>query len=405
MDDVRWRATVPAVRIAGRGVAALVDALDADDVALSDATDLWQAFDRIERLASNAKTLLAARVEEAGAWKRAGARSAADHLAKLGGTTAGAARRSLETSKHVAGLHEVAAAARGGVLSPAQLEAIATAAAADPAAEGRLVALSGTTNITELREEALRTRAAADVDRDATHRRIHESRHVRTYTDAEGAWNLHARGPAEQGAAFEAKLAPLVDEMFANAQVRGSRELREAYVFDAIVALGGRDEAPNGRSRTPKPRFLALLHVDAEALVRGETEGDERCEIPGVGPIPVRIARDLLGDAILKLVITKGVDVVNVVHLGRGPTAAQRIALLWSKPKCANVACSSMYVQLDHRIPWAETKHTRLQELDPLCPYDHDLKTNEGWSLVEGTGRRAFVGPGDPRHPRNKPPP
>jgi hypothetical protein len=63
-----------------------------------------------------------------------------------------------------------------------------------------------------------------------------------------------------------------------------------------------------------------------------------------------------------------------------------------------------MFVQLDHREPWATTKHTRLDELDPLCPHDHKLKTNQNWSLVHGTGRRAFIGPDDPRHPRNKPP-
>ena len=135
-------------------------------------------------------------------------------------------------------------------------------------------------------------------------------------------------------------------------------------------------------------------------LVRGWVEGDETCEIAGLGPVPVRVARELLGEAILKLVITKGVDVVNVVHLGRGPTAAQRIALLWSKPKCANVACSSTFVQIDHREPWAVTKHTRLDKLDPLCPHDHELKTNQGWSLVDGTGRRAFV-----RTRRPPPPP
>jgi hypothetical protein len=148
-----------------------------------------------------------------------------------------------------------------------------------------------------------------------------------------------------------------------------------------------------------------LLRLDLEALVRGHVEGDEVCEIAGLGPIPTRIARDLLGDAILKLVITKGVDVANVVHLGRGPTAAQRIALLWTKPKCSNDACSSMFVQIDHRAPWAKTKHTHLDELDPLCHHDHDLKTNAGWSLVPGAGRRAFVPPDDPRHPRNHPPP
>jgi hypothetical protein len=41
-----------------------------------------------------------------------------------------------------------------------------------------------------------------------------------------------------------------------------------------------------------------------------------------------RTARDLLGESIVKLVITNGVDGADVTHLGRGPTAAQRIALL-----------------------------------------------------------------------------
>ncbi len=147
------------------------------------------------------------------------------------------------------------------------------------------------------------------------------------------------------------------------------------------------------------------MRLDVEAMMRGAVEGEQTCEIAGVGPVPVRIARDLLGESILKLVITKGVDVVNVTHLGRGPTAAQRVALLWSKPKCANEACSSTFVQIDHREPWAKTKHTVLDELDPLCPHDHDLKTNHGWALVDGTGRRTFVGPDHPRHPRHKPPP
>ena len=63
--------------------------------------------------------------------------------------------------------------------------------------------------------------------------------------------------------------------------------------------------------------------------MRGKVEGDEVCEIAGIGAIPAERARELLGDAVLKLVITNGVDVANVTHLGRGPTIAQKIALLW----------------------------------------------------------------------------
>ena len=65
--------------------------------------------------------------------------------------------------------------------------------------------------------------------------------------------------------------------------------------------------------------------------------------------------------------------------------------LLWTSPKYANEACSSQFVQIDHRDPWANTHHARIDKLDHLCPHDHRLKTYEGWSLVAGTERRAFV--------------
>jgi hypothetical protein len=342
--------------------ARFVDDFDFDAVAPADASAVWRAFDHIERLAANAKTLLAAKVEASGDWKRAGHRSAAEYLARVGGTTTSAARQALETSKQLATLPATTAAIRAGALSVTQASAVAGAAAARPDAEQRLLAMVTTTNVTELREECLRTKLAADSDPDATHRRIHAQRAVHTYRDAEGGWNCHVRGTAERGAVFEAALARLVDREFEAARAEDRREPREAYAFDALMKLanGAAPAEPNGR---PNPRYLAVLRADLSALVRGE------------------------------------------VHDGEGPTAAQRIALLWSQPKCSNAACSGTFTHFDHREPWAKTKHTVLSELDRFCPHDHDLKTNRGWSLVEGTGRRTLVPPDDPRHPRNRPAP
>jgi hypothetical protein len=394
------------VRLLERLAASVVGPFAADAFGLADVTDVWVSLDRVERLVSGAKTLLAARVEESGSWKRAGARSAADHLARLGGTSTNVARRALINSKELPDLPEVAETIRAGGLSNEQVDAIVPAAAANPSAAGRLLGLAGTTNVSELRDECLRTRAAADPDPDATHDRIRNNRYLRTRTDAEGAWNLSARGTAEDGARFEHALAPFIDEMFTPDRDIEQQEPRDAYAFDALMALTDHEPVDDETSKSkPKMRFLALLQLPYELFMTGAVDGEEMCEIVGIGPVPVRVARDLLGESILKLVITKGVDVANVVHLGRGPTMAQRIALLWSKPKCANAACSSMFVQIDHREPWAETHHTTLDELDPLCPHDHDLKTNHGWSLVAGKGRRAIVAPDDPRHPRNRPPP
>jgi len=165
------------------------------------------------------------------------------------------------------------------------------------------------------------------------------------------------------------------------------------------VELSGAERNANARS---KARYLTLVRIDLESLRRGDVAEGELCEITGIGPIPARTARELLGESILKLVITKGVDVLSVTHLGRGPTAAQRIALLWSSPGCSVEGCARTRVEIDHRVPYTRSRHTRLDELDPLCKHHHDRKHRDGWALVEGTGKRAMVAPRDPRHPRNR---
>ena len=390
------------------------------EVPLADAPAMWAAYDSIERCAAAAKTLLAERVEQSRVWAKEGDRSAAEHLARTSGSSVGAAHAGLETSKRLRRLPATEAAVRRGELSLAQTETITDAAAVNPGAEQSLLEVAGSGTLAELREKANRAKAAADPDPDATHRRIHRERRVRRWTDAEGGWNIQGRGTPDAGALINAALDPIIDEVFRAAHREGRNESRDAYAFDALLELvrrargqtalpaaGDRDvpaaERSPRRSPSPNPSFLALLRVDLDALVRGRTERDELCDIAGVGAVPARVARSLLGDAILKLVITKGVDVVNVTHLGRGPTAAQRIALLWASPWCTNSLCShTLQIQHDHRRPWTEVHETTLDNLDRLCGPCHKRKTHDGWALVEGRGRRPLVPPNDPLHPAGR---
>lgn len=426
----------------------LVAGFDPDAVAVVDVPAVWAAFDALERLGAAGKVLVARRVGEGEAWRRAGAVSPAHHLARLGGTSLGAARAELETSQRLVGLAATAAAVRSGVLSRAQAEAVADGAAADPAKEAALLEVAAGGSLRELRETAAGVKAAADPDPAATRRRQHAGRELRFGSAADGSWAVHGRATPEDGSRIESLLGPFIDEAFRAARADGRREPFGAYRLDALLAAllaaatpatgatgttatnaTGADDtgagvtgvgdpaddtdaatgasgettatagAPAGRRQ---PTHLALLRVDLEALVRGWVDGDEICDLPGVGPVSVPAARDLLGDSIIKLVITRGVDVVNVCHLGRGPTMAQRIALLWAQPDCTVEGCDHRIVQIDHRQPWAEVLETRLGNLDPLCHPHHDLKTTQGWELVDGTGKRAFVPPDDPRHPRHK---
>lgn len=154
------------------------------------------------------------------------------------------------------------------------------------------------------------------------------------------------------------------------------------------------------------PRAKILVRVDQAALLRGWARGDETCDIPGVGPVPVATVRELWPAAVVKAVVTNGVDVANVTHLGRRATEAMAAAMQWTTPQCTNIACDNdRFVQIDHRLGFANTHRTRLDELDPLCSQCHPHKTNENWQLVRGSGRRRFVPPDHPDHPGDPPTP
>jgi hypothetical protein len=374
---------------------------------------LYETLERAGRGIAAAKTLLAKRVAASGQWRSKGHGSAAEHLAAISGRSLGAAKGELETSDALDHLAATKDALLGGDLSEAQGQVIANAAKANPEAERHLIEKARRTNHRELRDEAKRVKAAADRDPEATHRRIHADRRLGHGTDLDGAWRLHANGTVADGSVVAAELERLTDEIFSINGKAGTRECRDAYQFDALVEMARRsnglrhglgDRASKGRLAAPQ--HLALLRLDIEALWRGHVEGDELCEVAGLGPIPVGVAKALLGDAVLKLVITKGVDVLNLTSLTRGPSQAMKYARLWTSPFCTVEGCSRTRIEHDHRwgAEYKDTRHTRYDELDGLCHTHHDLRTRLGWALVKGTGKRPIVDPDDPRHPANAPP-
>ena len=59
------------------------------------------------------------------------------------------------------------------------------------------------------------------------------------------------------------------------------------------------------------------------------------------------------------------------------------------------------YEHTRHRKGGCRTRPSPIDWLYRLCPHHHHhLKTSDGWALVPGTGKRAFVPPHDPRYPR-----
>jgi hypothetical protein len=370
-------------------------------------------LDRIERSVAAAKLLLAGTVAESPVWRDEGFSSPAGYYASVTGSSMNAAHQAIATSKALPGLADTRAALVAGELSTTQAQVIADAAKHDPTAQERLIATAKSASHKELRDEALRVKAKADPDPDATFERHQAERHCSTGAAADGAWTIHGTADPVQGSVVNAELDVLTDQIFRANRSADAVEGRSQYRMDALALMAANSRAyrlglePGKKPKQAPPQHLALLRVDVTALQRGHVEGEELCEIAGVGPVPVSQAKAILGDAALRVIITRGEDVVNVTTIAHSPKQATKYAMLWSNPYCVVEGCGNTIKQFDHRtgVEYADTRHTTLSELDNPCSYHHMLHTRHGWALVPGTGTRPMVPPDDPRHPLYQPPP
>src|SRR4051812_28468689 len=134
-------------------VCAAASRFDASELERDDAVTALHGWSAIAHAAEAAAAIVAAQIKECGPPPSAGARDAADFVAKRTGTTAAKARSRIETGARLRTTKKTRAAATGGQLSPEQTEAIADAVAADPAAEEELLKSAKKKSLGELRDD------------------------------------------------------------------------------------------------------------------------------------------------------------------------------------------------------------------------------------------------------------
>jgi hypothetical protein len=192
------------------------------------------------------------------------------------------------------------------------------------------------------------------------------------------------------------------DRIFNDARRDGVRESAEAYGADALVAMAekatGASGATVGDGRGSAGDVKVIVRVDHSALVRGEVEPGEICEIAGLGPVDLETVRGWVeGDAFKVAIATEGVDIRSIVHLGRQPIELQRTALQWQTAGgCAIEGCSSTArLEIDHVAEWSATGRTTLDELARVCGHHHDLKTHNGYRFgpIGDNGKRPLIAP------------
>jgi hypothetical protein len=355
------------------------------------AAALFEDAVRAERLCTAIKSRLGRRVEETKVWRESGHRSAAHWVAEATGETVGAASRTLETARALDALPATEEEFRAGRLSETQAAEVVGAAAAEPRVEAELLEAAGSTSVKGLRDRCRQVRAGAEADDQAWARRLHVERRAHEWTDPDGGYHFGGQMAPDAGARFSSAWKAHTERIFCEARRAGRREPRAAYAADALVALA---------SEGPCKPVEVRVTVDSSALARGNTEAGERCEINGVGPVPVATARTMLDDAAVAVLVRDGDNITAVSSPKRTVPIKVRRALEADYTSCGVKTCANdQFLEIDHIVPLAEGGRTELANLWRICPHHHDLKTYFGWKVVGRNGTRDLVPPDDPDPP------
>jgi hypothetical protein len=347
-----------------------------------DAARLTNVGAEIERLGAAIKLGFAKRAADTNGWHHASAATSSEQwLAGVSGCSEFQARDALQTAKRIEKCSATAQRLRDGSLSLAQASLVAKAAEVDPDAESRMLRTAEREGLRTLRDRSDRVVAAA-TDEIEAHARAKRERHLRTWRVGVATHGSFS-GPSEDVDVFLRALKPFEQARFDQARKRDDDQQRETYdarCFDALIDLA-RNQRSGGSATSSPP--VARVRVDLTALLAGETSSGEICEIPGVGPVPVDHARQVLAHGLLELVITDGVDVQTVVSRTRHVPEALKVAIAERDQRCKVRGCDRTHdLERHHTLEFSAHHLTTYELLGMLCGDHHDLVTYRGHDVV-----------------------
>jgi len=371
----RWDDIVEALRDA-------VAALEPERMLGPDAARIAMIAAEVERLGATAKVMTARRAAQTRSfWRTSQATRPAQWLAEISGTSELVAEQQLQTAERLDDCVATEAKLRDGTLSLAQAQQITKGAAADPGAETKLLGVAQQHGFRALREEQERTVAAA-TDMERAQAKAHRERHLRTWVDG-AATRGSFSGPTDEVNRLLTALKPFERARFTQGRQANERDNHDAYRFDALLRMADCAGRPGAGPKRSKTKDVTRVRVDLAALTRGTTEPGEVCEIPGVGPVPVSVARATLSHGLLELVITDGVDVQTVVSTTRHVPAALKIAIAERDQRCKVRGCDRTdHLERHHTTRVADGGLTTYEGLGNTCPDHHHLIHDKGYEIV-----------------------
>ncbi|MDX1690648.1 MAG: HNH endonuclease signature motif containing protein [Acidimicrobiia bacterium] len=317
----------------------------------------WTA--RRERLASDATASVSARLGDA------------TEVARTRGTSVGAARKVIDTGRHLRREPRLAEAAESGAISLDQAAEIASAATVAPEALDDLVETARGASFRTLRDRArtIRLQSRAPESLAARQRRARRLRH---WIGDDGMVRLDAALEPHVGAAVVSRIRTEADR---TARTTTDPEPYDRYLADGLATSVTGDPAPG--------RAEVVVLVSHDIIERGWTDvkDGEHCAIPGVGPIAPSVAKRVAGDAFLSGVFFDGTDLRHLKRWTRHIPIEVRLALRLGEatgfggPAC--VDCGDRFgLEIDHVQPVSAGGETSLSNTTWRCDRCHRTKTN-----------------------------
>lgn len=135
----------------------------------------------------------------------------------------------------------------------------------------------------------------------------------------------------------------------------------------------------------------ALTLLEAERDAQGPRAGVASVE--GIGPIPIKRARQLCGAADGWMRVLTHPETGIVLSVGRDryrPPASLRRLVRWRAGTCMAPGCGmpASRCHIDHTLAWEHGGTTADTNLAPLCQGHHTIKHHGGWKVdqIPGSG-------------------
>lgn len=212
---------------------------------------------------------------------------------------------------------------------------------------------------------------------------------------------LNIYGPAVEITAVHHRLTAMARALAGRDEDRTIDQKRSDITFDLL--LDGETASLSADARGIRPQVTVTVPV--LTLLGAAHTGPATVE--GVGPVPVDLARDLVGTAgsgWMRVLTHPETGVVLSVgrDLYRPPSDLRRL-VAWRAATCMAPGCRipASRCEVDHTLAWEHGGTTSADNLAPLCKGHHILKHNSNWTVTHterGDGSLQWTSPAGRRY-------